>query len=87
MSSNGKRVRKPEPYVCGKDTPQQPGDSCKAGGRASGCFEMDADFVAQMVRVLWLGLERWPEGCKSRVVRAKARILLRLRLNRYVTAM
>jgi len=27
MSINGKRrVRRPEPYVCGRDTPPQPGD-------------------------------------------------------------
>jgi len=26
MSANGKRVHRPEPYVCGKDCPPQPGD-------------------------------------------------------------
>jgi hypothetical protein len=42
---------------------RNPATSNPAAFRASGCYEMDADFVAQMVRALCLGLERWPEGC------------------------
>jgi hypothetical protein len=42
---------------------RRPGDEAVGEWSRERLLEMDADFVAQMVRALCLGLERWSEGC------------------------
>ena len=70
MSVNGKRVRKPEPYTCGKDCPVQPGDEAVGGWSREKLIRMDADFVAQVERAFENGSEppsisrdEWLLGC------------------------
>jgi hypothetical protein len=58
MSVNGKRVRRPEPYMCGKDCPPQPGDEAVGGWSREQLIRMDADFVAQVERAFESGSER-----------------------------
>jgi hypothetical protein len=52
MLSNGKRIRRPEPYVCGKATPPQPGDEqCGAFSRDR-LVAMDQRFLRAVERAL-----------------------------------
>jgi len=57
MSSNGKRVRKSEPYLCGKHTPPQPGDERNGDYSREHLLKMDARFRDRVERAFRLGLE------------------------------
>ena len=57
MSSNGKRVRRPEPYVCGKRTSFQPGDEVVGEYSREHLLKMDARFVERVERAFRLDLE------------------------------
>jgi hypothetical protein len=50
ISSNGKRIRRPEPYVCGKDTPSQPGDEQSGGWSREHLLKMDEKFIRAVER-------------------------------------
>jgi hypothetical protein len=57
MSSNGKRrVRRLEPYVCGKDTPQ-PGDEQTGGWSRERLVAMDEKFTRAVLRAFENGGE------------------------------
>jgi len=66
MSSNGKRIRRPEPYVCGKDTPSQPGDEQIGAYSYEQRIRMDEKFTRAVERAISLGLERRPDGDPAR---------------------
>jgi hypothetical protein len=68
MSSNGKRVRKPEPYVASKRTPFQPGDEVVGEYSRERLIAMDARFRAAMERAIARGLERRPEMTRPRSI-------------------
>jgi hypothetical protein len=57
MSSTGKRVRKPEPYVCGKDTPPQPGDEVVGEYSRERLIKMHERFVERVERAFETGRE------------------------------
>jgi|SRR6516164_9999010 len=57
MSSNGKRVRKSAPYVCGKHTPPQPGDEQVGDWSHSQLVRMDNRFRARLLRAFKRGKE------------------------------
>jgi hypothetical protein len=56
MSANDKRVRPPSPYVCGKDTPFQPGDEQGAYSYEQR-IRMNERFVARLERAFANGSE------------------------------
>jgi len=58
MSSNGKRVRRPEPYVCGKDTPPQTGDEVVGEYSRERLIRMNDRFVERVERAFQSGSER-----------------------------
>jgi hypothetical protein len=62
MSSNSKRVRKPEPYTSGKDCPVQPGDEVVGEYSRERLLRMDERFRERMQRAIERGLERPPDG-------------------------
>jgi hypothetical protein len=57
MSSNGKRVRRPEPYVCGKATPPQPGDEQIGAYSYEQRMRMDEKFTRAVERAFETGAE------------------------------
>jgi hypothetical protein len=58
MSSNGKRVRKPRPYLNGKGAALQPGDEVVGEYSRERLLRMDARFVARVERAFETGSER-----------------------------
>ena len=57
MSSASPRNRKPSPYVCGKDTPFQPGDERQGDYSRERLVAMNARFVAALERAIAAGKE------------------------------
>ena len=62
MSSNGKRVRRPEPYVNGKDTPFQPGDEVVGEYGRERLIRMNDRFVERVERAFKNGTEHRPSA-------------------------
>jgi len=57
MSSNGKRVRRPEPYLAGKSTPPQPGDEQVGEYTRERLIRMNDRFVERVERAFKNGSE------------------------------
>ena len=62
MSSHGKRIRRAEPYVCGKDTPSQPGDKQTGGWSRDRLVKMNDRFVERVEAAIAAGKERRSDG-------------------------
>jgi len=62
MSSNGKRVRRPEPYLAGKTTPPQPGDEVVGEYSRERLIKMNDRFVERVERAFENGGERRQSG-------------------------
>jgi len=62
MSSHGKRIRRAEPYVCGKDTPPQPGDEQPGGWSCERLIKMNDCFVERVEAAIAAGKERRSDG-------------------------
>jgi hypothetical protein len=68
-----KRVRRPEPYVCGKDTPPQPGDEqCGAFSRDR-LVAMDQRFVRAIERAFENGTEHRQSAAMNGANASRAR--------------
>ena len=57
MSSNGKRIRRAEPYTSGKDTPLQPGDEQVGAYSYEQRIRMDEKFTRAIERAFQTGDE------------------------------
>jgi hypothetical protein len=57
MSANGKRVRKPEPYLASKRAPFQPGDEVVGEYSRERLIAMDRRFVERVERTFENGSE------------------------------
>jgi hypothetical protein len=55
MSANGKRVRKPKPYLAGKDAALQPGDEVVGEYSGERLVTMDRRFVERVERAIAAG--------------------------------
>jgi hypothetical protein len=60
MSSASPRNRKPSPYVCGKDTPFQPGDERQGDYSRERLVAMNQRFVERVERAIASGEEHAP---------------------------
>jgi hypothetical protein len=56
-SSVAKRIRKPSPYVCGRDTPFQPGDEVVGDYSRERLIRMDGRFRERLERAFRDGTE------------------------------
>jgi hypothetical protein len=67
MSSNGKRVRRPERYVCGKDCPPLPGDEQAGNWSHERLVAMDEKFTRAVLRAFENGSERQPAAMNGAI--------------------
>src|SRR5215831_11796742 len=75
MSSNGKRVRKPEPYLAGKGTPFQPGDEQATYTQAQ-LIRMDNRFRARLLRAFKRGEENRESAAQAYIIPSKSLVEL-----------
>jgi len=61
MSGRSGRIRRKEPYTCGKDCLPLPGDEQVGQYSRQQLIRMDSDFVAAMEAAIERGLERSPQ--------------------------